>query len=239
MAGGIGKKQRSLRDTVSPEWMEQRIRELRKEFNYVLQLGSADTTVLAEFHTPLAQGAASFAQAYYDFLFDNPATADVLYAFERDGGNVGDLVRSHLQQLVSLLDPGYEPMSRDKNFSHGLKDIKPIWMIGAHRLYLDHLTKLIHDMPDISAQDAAALEEAIIKRVFLNMGLLLQSYWDILEQDYSRAHQSAEDERGRVEQLLSNIPQLLWSVDVKTNKILYASNRSIVYRGCTLAYTLS
>ncbi len=221
MAGGIGHKRRSLREKVSSDWMEQRIRELRKEFNYVLQLSGADTAVLADFHTPLAQGAASFAQAYYDFLFDNPATADVLYSFEREGGNVGDLVRSHLQQLVSLLDPRFEPLSSASDF--GLAEIKPIWMMGAHRLYLDHLTKLIRDIPDITQENAIALEEAVIKRVFINMGMLLQCYWDSVEQDYSQANESIADERGRVEQLLSNIPQMLWSVDVKTNEILYAS----------------
>ena len=55
-------------------------RELRKEFNYVLQLDNDDALVLRKYQQLLSQGAANFAQDYYYYLFDNPTTADVLYA---------------------------------------------------------------------------------------------------------------------------------------------------------------
>lgn len=223
MAGGIENKRRNRGSVAMSAKMEQRIRELRKEFGYVLQLNSADTAVLGTHHTPLEQGAASFAQAYYDFLFDNPATADVLYAFERDGGNVGDLVRGHLQQMVALLEPAFEPRAGEIGVHHSLHDIQPIWVMGAHRLYLDHLNKLIHSIPDIPPQERLLLDEAVLKRVFFNMGIMLQTYWETLEQDYLDARETVVTEQGRVEQLLANIPQMLWSVDVRKNNIIYAS----------------
>jgi hypothetical protein len=51
-----------------------------KEFNYVLQLNDADTRLLQRYQGVLVQGAAGFAETSYNYLFDNPDIADVLYA---------------------------------------------------------------------------------------------------------------------------------------------------------------
>ncbi|MBI5462682.1 MAG: EAL domain-containing protein [Gammaproteobacteria bacterium] len=198
-------------------------RELRKEFHYVLQIGNGDAQVLRTYHQLLAQGAAGFAQDYYNFLFDNPATADVLYAYERNGGNIGDLVRSQLQQMLQLLNVEHDDGVAEVGQRHFCIGVKPVWVMGAYRLYLNHLHTLIHTLPEIDPVDRKSLESALIKRVFLDMGLMLQGYWDSLRTQAETARDEAQTAYDRVEDLLGNIPLILWSYDVRSHEVLYSS----------------
>lgn len=198
-------------------------REMRKEFNYVLQLSSDDASILRKYHQQLSQGAATFAQDYYNFLFDNAATAEVLYAYERSGGNIGDLVRSQLQQMLQLLNAEPDDGVADVGPRHFIKGVKPVWVMGAYRLYLNHLQKLIATLPGIEADDRHQLETALVKRIFLDMGLMLQGYWDNLRLQLDTARIESQTAYARVEDLLGNIPQILWSYDVRAHELLYAS----------------
>ena len=196
-------------------------RDLRKEFHYVLQLSNDDAQILRKYHQPLSQGAATFAQDYYNFLFDNPAIADVLYAYERGGGNIGDLVRSQLQQMLHLLDADHDDGVADIGEVHFSKGVKPVWVMGAYRLYLNHLQKLIDATPGIEPADRHHLETALVKRVFLDMGLMLQGYWDRMRAQSEQLRDESQSTLDRVEQLLGNIPQILWSYDVRAQELLY------------------
>ncbi len=197
-------------------------RELRKEFHYVLQIDNGDAQVLRKYHPLLARGAAGFAQDYYNYLFDNPATADVLYAYERNGGNIGDFVRAQLQQMLQLLNVEQDDVT-DGGQRHSCNGLKPVWLMGAYRLYLNHLHTLIHRLPEIDAEDRQQLESALIKRIFLDMGLILQSYWDSLRQQSESARDESQVAFERVENLLGNVPLILWSYDVCTHELLYSS----------------
>jgi len=198
-------------------------REMRKEFLYVLQLSSDDSLILRKYHQQLSQGAANFAQDYYNYLFDNAATAEVLYAYERSGGNIGDLVRSKLQQMLQLLNAEHDDGVADVGHRHFIKGIKPVWVMGAYRLYLNHLQKLIDTLPDINPDDRHQLETALVKRIFLDMGLMLQGYWDSMRLQLDTARLESQTAYARVEDLLTNIPQMLWSYDVRSHELLYAS----------------
>ena len=198
-------------------------RELRKEFNYVLQLDGDDAEILRKYQQMLSQGAANFAQDYYNFLFDNPATAELLYAYERGGGNIGDLVRSQLQQMLQLLNTREDGTAADVGQRHLIKGVKPVWVLGAYRLYLNHLQTLIDDVADLDARDRRALGAALIKRIFLDMGLMLQGYWDNTQRRLEADCAAAQTTVARVEDLLSNIPQFLWSYDVRSHELLYVA----------------
>ncbi|WJW74569.1 EAL domain-containing protein [Thiohalobacter sp. IOR34] len=197
--------------------------EHRKNFGYVLQLGSADAEIIRRYHDFLSQGAARFAEVYYNYLFDNPAMADVLYALEQRGGNIGDLVRAHLNQLLGLLAPEPELSAFGAGERHGLHGIEPLWVMGGYRLYLDHLLKLVQDIPDIGDAERLALENTLVKRVFHDMGLMLQGYWEQRCSELREARETAQQAQRTIEQLLDNVPQILWSVDVRGNELLYAS----------------
>lgn len=198
-------------------------REQRKEFNYVLQLTPSDAQVLRKYHDLLSQGVAGFAQQYYDYLFDNPAMADVLYAYERNGGNIGDLVRSQLQQMLHILTHDFDDGLAEVGRRHFEKAVKPVWVMGAFRLFLNHLQELVAASTDVSAEDQRRLESALVKRVFLDMGLMLQGYWETLRNRLEDERQQAQSLNARVEDLLTNIPQFLWSYDVRAQELLYAS----------------
>ena len=110
-----------------------------KEFNYVLQLNAEDTARLARYRDVLVQGAAGFAETTYNYLFDNPDIADVMYAYERQGGNIGELVRGHLQHQLDLLsgeiDDKATARSEELGRQHFRLGVKPVWSIGAYRLF--------------------------------------------------------------------------------------------------------
>lgn len=198
-------------------------REQRKEFNYVLQLSPADAQILRKYHDLLSQGVAGFAQRYYDFLFDNPATADVLYAYERSGGNIGDLVRAQLQQMLKLLSVSHDDNIANIGQRHYIKGVKPLWVMGAFRLFLDHLQALVAASEDVSAKDRRCLESALVKRVFLDMGLMLQGHWEGMRRDLEVGRQQAQIAQARIEDLLINTAQYLWSYDVRAHTLLYVS----------------
>lgn len=223
MAGDKKDKRRSSAEAVREHVPNSPARELRKEFHYVLQIDHTDAQILRKYHQMLAQGAANFAQDYYNYLFDNPATADVLYAYERNGGNIGDLVRSQLQQMLQLLSAEHENGVSQVGQRHFGAGVKPVWVMGAYRLYLNHLQKLIDDLPGIEAEDRYPLETALVKRIFLDMGLMLQGYWDDMRQRLEAARDAAQAGYAHVEQLLGNIPLILWSYDIRANELLYAS----------------
>jgi hypothetical protein len=59
---------------------------LAREYNYVLRVSSVDKALLKKYQEPLLFGTAGFAEVYYNYLFDNPDIADVLYTYERGAG---------------------------------------------------------------------------------------------------------------------------------------------------------
>jgi len=95
--------------------------------------------------------------------------------------------------------------------------------MGAYRLYLNHLHTLIHTLPEIEPEDRQPLESALIKRIFLDMGLMLQGYWDSLRAQSESAREESQSAYERVEGLLSNVPLILWSYDVRAHELLYSS----------------
>ncbi len=196
----------------------------RKAFNYILQLGADDLEVLARYQDILSRQAGQFAEAFYNYLFDLPEIAEVLYAYERNGGDIGNLIKSQLHHLLSLLN---EEPAGDIHAVGGRyfkRQVKPVWVIGAYRLYLNHLLERVSAMPEIPQADRQRLHAALSKRVFLDLGLILQAYWD---EEYTGLQQEmvrAQADYARIRDLLANIPQLLWSAAADTCQLLYVSS---------------
>ncbi len=198
-----------------------------KEYNYVLQLGEDDVALLQRYRDVLVQGAAGFAQTTYNYLFDNPDIADVMYAYERDGGNVGALVRGQFEHLLHLLggklDEAETLASETVGRSHYHRGVKPVWSLGAYRLFLDHLQQLVASDPQIDHDDRDALESALVKMVFRDIGITTEAYWREAVEQLTEQRDVLGKEQNLADELLGNIPQLLWTVDIETNRITYAS----------------
>jgi diguanylate cyclase (GGDEF)-like protein len=204
-----------------------------KEFNYVLQLSDADTQLLQRYQGVLAQGAAGFAETSYNYLFDNPDIADVLYAFERDGGNIGELVRAMLGHKLGLLsgeiDEKMTQRSEHIGRAHYRRGVKPVWTLGAYRLFLDHLQHLVATHPQIAFEDRDAVESALIKMIFRDLAVMTEAYWRAAVEQLTKQRDELGAEQSLAGELLSNIPQMLWTVDIENNCISYASPGTLAF----------
>jgi len=198
-----------------------------KEFNYVLELNGEDTLLLNRYQDILAQGAAGFAETSYNYLFDNPDIADVMYAYERSGGNIGELVRGMLNHKLSLLngDIGAKATGRSEQVGRAYFElgVKPVWSVGAYRLFMEHLRRLVASDPQIADEDRDALETALIKMIFRDLAVMTESYWRTAVEQIREQRDELGVEQDLAGEILGHIPQMLWTVDIESNRISYAS----------------
>ncbi len=200
---------------------------LGKEFNYVLQLTEEDARLLSRYKDVMAQRAAGFAETVYNYLFDNPDIADVLYAYEREGGNIGELVRGMLAHKLSLLSGNIDEQatarSEQVGRSHYRHGVRPVWALGAYRLFLDHIQRLLDTDPQIEQEDRDAVESALIKMIFRDSAVVTEGYWREAVEQLTDQRDELGVEQDLASEILSNIPQLLWTVDIESNRVSYAS----------------
>lgn len=200
---------------------------LSKDLNYFLRIDDGDAQLLTRYRDVLAQGSAFFAESYYDYLFASPSTAKALYAYEREGGDIGALVRNQLHHLLALVtdsNPAEIAVGLlGVGAGHHQRGIEPACVLGAYRLYHAHLTRLIANAPEIAREDRLPLEEAIDKRLFRDVGLTFEGYWRNARQQASSGAVAILGETQAAAHLLANIPQMFWSIDVATLRVLYLS----------------
>ena len=197
-----------------------------REYNYVLHLSPEDQQLLNRYHNTLVHGMTGFAEVYYNHLFDNPDIADVLYAHERNGGDIGMLVRSDLKCLLgSITSP--QPVNREDILVTAGKacqerGFRPVWVIAAYHLLIDYMRGLLPDL-DIPAETRDRLESVMVRLLLRDLGLTLEGYWQTSLRDVREQMTHLAGDLAAAEQLLSGIPLLLWSVDTRKNAIVYAN----------------
>jgi len=227
MADSNKDRRRSARQRHAKEDMARGTSELRaREYNYVLHLSPDDQRLLDQYRDVLIQGTTGFAEIYYNHLFDNPDIADVLYSHERAGGDIGMLVRSDLMCLLgSITSP--QPADREQELvASGRacleRGFRPVWVIAAHHLLIDYLRGVLQgmDMPD---ETRNSLESVLIRLLLRDMGLTLEGYWQQSRAELREQMAHLAGELGSAEELLSGIPLLLWSVDIRSGRIVYAN----------------
>lgn len=197
-----------------------------KEYNYVLHVDADDGKLLQAHREQLAAGTTDFAEVYYNFLFDNPDIADVLYSFERNGGDVGLLVRNSLENMLSGIS-GTHDGNRDsalidagsKLFDHRFR---PVWVIASYNLLINYMIEMLAGM-EIRSADRLRLETVISTLMLRDMGLTMEGFWRASHGAVSNEQADVADQLGMVEDLLSGIPHYVWSVDLKSNKVIYAN----------------
>jgi diguanylate cyclase (GGDEF)-like protein len=200
--------------------------EINQAFNEFLRLSVADQNILQCYRETLANCGESFAKLFYDYLMETPATAEVLQRYQAQGGYIDHLIGAQTKHLCDLIagrtDEAAARHLENIGRVHHRFGIDPVWIMGAYKLYHDYLQSRIRSI-EITEIERAALENAIIKLLFRDMGLMLEGYWNaslsviLHEQEKSK---SLENQMGS---LLANIPQLLWSIDTVNNKPLYVS----------------
>jgi diguanylate cyclase (GGDEF)-like protein len=201
--------------------------ELNKAFNLFLRISEAEKTLLAQHRTILTKDADAFVEAFYAYLLAFPITANVLHNFQKAGGELSRLAATQSAHFQELLSGCTDEQSAKQLIHigeiHYQHNIEPVWIMGSYRLYLDHLRQIIARHPDIAPDKQYALESVLIKLLFRDMGLMLEGYWHSAMSLAQIEQNRAEKLQGQVNDLLSNLPQLLWSVDVKNSQLIYIS----------------
>jgi EAL domain-containing protein (putative c-di-GMP-specific phosphodiesterase class I)/GGDEF domain-containing protein/PAS domain-containing protein len=198
-----------------------------KEYNYVLQITDDDVRTIAEYESALVNGIARFAEIHYNYLFENPDTAETLFRIERNGGNIGEVVRRELRVMLAWLREGYDDRTATDldaiGQQHYERGVKPVWVLGIYRLLLDHLHQVLA-MVDFREPDRRRdLESAIVKMLFRDLGMVMEGYLYALVKDLQKDQNQLELQHGQVVKLLECMPLLFWAVDIRENSILYAS----------------
>jgi diguanylate cyclase (GGDEF)-like protein len=201
--------------------------ELNASFNKFLRIDEADKQILEFYCYLLLEGDERFAHLFYDYLLAFPATSKILKQYQEDTGALDKLVQKQLQHLRNLLSGDTSDASAQVlahiGQVHHIHNIEPVWLMGAYQLYLDHLKALIKANKAILEADRMTLENAISKFLFRDIGLMLQGYWCAATQQLQAETDKASVLQGQITSLLANIPQILWSIDVKSNQPLYIS----------------
>jgi len=196
-------------------------------FTRFLGIRDTDRQLLRRYHNALIEGGEEFAKVFYEYLQAYPATAEILMRHEQHGGHIESLVRTQLQHLWNFLSGNTDSKSAERlahvGELHQRFGIEPVWVMGAYLLYWDYLLTRLRSSSSINLPDIPPLEDAITKLLFRDMGLMLEGYWDASMQAVEAEHRKVEELQRQVSSLLENLPQILWSVDVTTNRPLYVS----------------
>lgn len=223
---------RMRKDTLRDQFTEHAApppvqRTLSESFNEFLGLHACDQAFLRRYRDALHKGADEFDAKFYDYFLSYPATAAVLKNYQAQGGNIEELIDKQLAHLCGFLtgDIGETSAQRLEHVGkiHYRNAIEPVWMMGAYLLYLTHLQGRIRENAVIEDREREALDLTITKLLFRDMGLMLQGYWDASVEALHDEREKVFALQTQITGLLSNIPQLLWSVDVVNNRALFVS----------------
>jgi len=206
------------------EWDEQ---FPDQEINAFLEINSKQLKLLGKYKDILTTGADSFATVFYDYLFRFPATSKLLKSYADNGGKLKELSKKQVDHLISLLtdqnDPQYLERLKHIGQVHYDRKIDPVWIMGAYRLYQKHLSTTIIQSRQILDSDRSSLSDCLNKLLFRDMGMMLEGYWQATNRSIATEKDKVEHLQQQISDLLTNIPQVIWSIDVVNNKPLYVS----------------
>ncbi len=141
-----------------------------------LQFTEADEALLRQVHDRLTGFRARFLDDLYDDFVQFPPTADLL----RDTQRVRRLKHSQAQYFDSLTDGeyGWEYVRNrlQVGVAHQRAGLATKWYLGAYSKYLNALLHYLGEIPDAEAADSQPVMAALIKIIFLDMGLAMDAY---------------------------------------------------------------
>lgn len=197
---------------------------VNRAFTQFLGIDTEDIKRINRHRDILAQDGENFAKVFYDYLLSHPLTCEILQRYQESGGEISQLVKKQLQHLCTLLsgdtsDESAAQLARigQIHFQFG---IQPVWVMGAYLLYWNHLS---NQAAKGNITDKELLMGGVAKLLFRDMGLMLEGYWDAATTALEQEKKAIVSLQEQITSLLSNLPQILWSVDVVANNLLYVS----------------
>ena len=104
----------------------------------------------------------------------------MLYAHERDGGDISNQVRAELKVILDIFSVHEDDQRAAELLNtgkqHHERGFKPLWVAGSYRLFLDFLMDLVAGM-DIASADAKHLVSVLGKLALRDLGLITEGYW--------------------------------------------------------------
>jgi diguanylate cyclase (GGDEF)-like protein len=196
-----------------------------RDYNYVLHLSGEELALLKNYRDDLLACTTGFAEVFYNYLFDNPDIAQVLYAYEHEGGDVGQFARAELGNLLASIVGDIDGQREADLLNAGSRfmehDFRPVWLIGAYNLLIDYIHTILSGL-DMHAADRIALNTLLTRLLLREMGIMLEGYWMCARDSEHQQHERIAGRLDRVENMLASIPHLMWSVDINANTLVYA-----------------
>jgi signal transduction histidine kinase len=140
------------------------------------QLGPDDDRVLHEQHEVARRTVDEIVAAFYDHLLSFPPLADLLRAEPDRIARLRPLQRAHFMSLFEgSVDEGYFESRLRVGDAHQRIGLEPSWYIGAFALYLRLALRVLARESGDGARILPVFE-ALVKRVFLDMSLAMNTY---------------------------------------------------------------
>jgi diguanylate cyclase (GGDEF)-like protein len=197
-----------------------------REYKYVLHISHDELAYLNQYRQVIAAGTARFAEVHYNYLFDNPDIADLLYADERDGRDVSETIRAELAFMLDMFSVHEEGKREagliragEQRFARG---IKPVWVTGAYLMFMEFLRDLMAE-EGIAFADRERLQGVLMKLSLRDIGLISEGYWNAALNEARNETAHVCREHAYIDNLLSEIPQLIWSVDIRSNRVHFGN----------------
>ncbi len=146
---------------------------LRKTF---LELTDRDQAILWRQRHRLLQHAAGFVRRFYRHLGRFPPLKRLL----ADPGRIQRLRQTQRRYFRTLVgtrcDGRYVEERRRIGLVHERLGLELKWYTGAYALYLAHLLPRLWQDPELDGETRATLTRALIRKVFFDMGLAIDTY---------------------------------------------------------------
>jgi diguanylate cyclase (GGDEF)-like protein len=197
-----------------------------KEYHYMLLVLPEELVVLEKYREALVNCTSGFAETYYNYLFDNPDIADALYSFERSGGDTGSLIRTELANMLGSVvnppDPGREAGLLNAGSALREYGFRSVWIVASYNLLINYITGTLSGLGAPSSEKES-LRSVIARLLLRDMGLTIEGFWRSAHETIEKEMLHFERELGAVEDLLSGIPHYVWSIDIDSNRVIYAN----------------
>ena len=199
---------------------------LIKEYNYMLLVLPEELAVLEKYREALVNATSGFSEIYYNYLFNAPDIADVLYSFERGGGDAGTLIRAEMACMLDSVLNSSNTASQTNLLTAGCRlrehGFRPVWIFASYNLLINFFAESLSGL-DASVAEKEILTSVTARLLLRGMGLTLEGFWLSEHDNLEKEMRYFERELGTIEDLLSGIPHYVWSVDINSNRVIYAN----------------
>ena len=187
-------------------------RELAARRAY-LQLDAADTVLLTDLHARLGTQAPAFIERFYNHLLRFPEMRELL----GDDQSIERLKHAQTGYFHSLTAGDYGPLYVDERLRIGIVHqrvgLKPKWYLGAYCLYLAGLLEQVQALYPDDPHRVQAAYGALLKLVFFDISLVLDTYWHEDRNAVLRADEQRRRSEVQYRALVEGTSDWLWEVN--------------------------